>query len=135
MKKTFLLLVTILFSLITFSQTKLFLNINDLRDPYITCCLVVFLEQEGARFPYYQYLVENDTINDIVYLNGAERNIELPFDGRVISENVKIDYGIFINGVVYEGVLNEKLVMDSENYFIFRIKENAIVIEIINGAH
>jgi len=56
---------------------------------------MVYLE-EDARFQNYQYLIENDTINDILYLNGAEKKIKLPFDGKITSENVKIEYTIRI---------------------------------------
>ncbi len=127
MQKINLLLVALLFSINSFSQTKLNLDINDLKDPDIECYLEVLLVQERMS-AVYQYHIYNDTINGIVYLTDKKWE-RLPIDGDIVSKNVKIDYGITINGVVNEGVLREKLVMDRENYFIFRIKENEIIIE------
>lgn len=131
MKKLTLVIVVLLLCLITFSQTKLNLDINCLRDPDIECHLKIILEQEGARFPYYEYLIENDTINDIVYPNGSIKKIKLPFDGKITSENVKMEYSLRINDIVNKGVLKEKLKMDSENYFVFSIRGNEIIIELL----
>lgn len=118
----FLSVVTLLFSLNTFSQTKLNIDISNLRSPDIKCYIMVYLEQKDARFPNYQYLIENDTINDIVYPNGAEMKIKLPFDGEITSDNLKIEYTLKIKNTVHKGILNDKLVMDKENYFKFLIK-------------
>jgi len=89
-------LCRIIFSIVnSFSQTKLNIDISNLRPLDITSYIMVYLE-EDARFQNYQYLIENDTINDILYLNGAEKKIKLPFDGKITSENVKIEYTIRI---------------------------------------
>lgn len=129
MKKLILITVVLSLSLITFSQTKLNIDINDLRNPNIKCYIVVNLEQEDSRFPYYEYLISNDTINDIVYLNGAKKKIVLPFDGEIKSENVRIEYTLRINEILNKGILNGKLIMEKENYYKLSIKENKIIIE------
>ncbi len=129
MKKLTLITVALLLFSITFSQTKLSLDINGLRNPDVKCYLIVILEQKDARFPFYEYLIINDTINDIVYLNGADKKINLPFDGEITSENVKIEYTLRINEILNKGILNEKFIMNVENYFTLRIKENKIIIE------
>src|SRR6056297_588478 len=106
-----LLALILLFSLNTFSQTKLNIDINDLRSPNIGCHLKLIIEQEDARFPYYEYLIENDTINDIVYLNGAEMKIKLPFDGKITYENIRIIYTLKRNGIINKDTINGLLVM------------------------
>ena len=119
MKKLILLISIFFLFFNSFSQeTSLYLNFEELKKENVIYEIYVVIDLfEESRA--YRYIINNETINDIVYLSPKPWN-KLPIEKEFYTETIDIWYIIKSGENCIEGEFKETIKLCKNNFFKFK---------------